>query len=366
MTSQSKRILRLKYLLSRYGTLVIVALVLTSTVAFAGAALAYTAPPETRQITEQTDRQSFKTTVNTSAAVTGNTTLYESGRNLSNMPIYFFGVSPELTVNVHTELPDDRAVEVTQQTTIELYATRGDDVFWSETRTLAADTRQITDGNLLTQTTIDVQEIRNGRLREAQSEVQNLGVLHAKIHVDTAYRADAYQGSLSVTAPMEFTDRSYAIEAPQSDERSHATPVTRTITNSSEAVTIGTPVTSNGTALAGILPSTGSMTLPKDSVVRGGLGILALTASVIVSLVYGLLPDREGIKRAYDKTRYGDWVSKGEIPRSDAYERITIREFVDLIDIAIDSNKRVIRDPTQGLYAVIDGTTIYQYSETPE
>jgi hypothetical protein len=356
---------RTKYLLSQYGKLVVLALVLSSTVAFAGSALAYAAPPETEQVTEQTDVQSFETTVNTSAAVTGNTTLYESGRRLSDMPVYLLGASPNVTMTAHTDVPDDRAVEVTQQITIELYATRDNEVFWTETETLAADTQRVTDGTLVTETTIDVREIRSGRLSDVQSELQRVGTIHAKIHVDTVYKGEKYQGRLGVTTPMEITDRAYSVDSPQTDERSHATPVTRSLTDSGEEITVGTPVALNGTARAGLVPAFdfGSVTVPRESAVRGGLGLLALVAALAVWRLYSRLPDREQLKQTYDKARYGEWMSVGTIPDADSYERIAVGGLTDLIDIAIDCDKRIIQDPEQSLYAVIDGTVIYEYSE---
>jgi hypothetical protein len=364
MESESKLLLRLRYLLGRYGRVFFVGLLAASIVAFAGGALAYAAPPETRQVTEQTDVQSFETTLNTSATVTGNTSIYESGRTLSNMPVYLFGASPNVTVTAHTAVPEDRAVNVSQQITLELYATRGGEVFWSETKTLVADAERVTDGTLVSETTIDVREIRGGRLSEVQSEAADVGIVQAKIHADTVYRSHTYEGSLAVTAPMEITDRSYAIDAPRSDERSHATPVTRTITGSGQEVTTGTSVTSNTTVQAGILNSLGFPTLPTDSVIRGGLGVFALAAALVVRRVYRRLPDQEETKRTYDKIRHADWISRGRIPESDAYERIVIEEFVDLIDIAIDSDKRVIHDRDRDLYAVIDGIMIYCHTET--
>jgi biopolymer transport protein ExbD len=366
MDSLSKRSLRLRYLLGRYGKVFVVSLVLMSTVAFASAALAYTAAPETRQVTEQTDIQSFETTVNTSATVTGNTSLYESGRTLSNMPVYLVGASPNVTVTAHTEVPGDRAVNVSQQITLELYATRNGEVFWSNTTTLAADAKQVTDGSLVTETTINVREVRSGRLSEVQSEAESVGAVQVKIHADTVYKSDTYEGNLAVTAPIEIADRSYAIDAPRSDERSHATPVTRTITGSGQDITAGTPVTSNATAQAGFLTGLGFATPPTESIIRGGLGVFALVAALIMRRVHDRLPDPGETKQTYDKVRHGDWISRGRIPESDAYERVVIKEFVDLIDIAIDSDKRVIHDRDRDLYAVIDGTVIYRHGGTQD
>ncbi len=362
MDSEPKSLLRLRYLLSRYGRVFVVALLLVSSVAFVSAALAYTTTPETRQVTEQTDVQSFKTTVNTSATVTGETSLYETGRTLSNMPVYLINASPNVTVIAHTEVPDDRVVNVSQQITIELSATRNGEVFWSETRTLASDTEQVTDGTLVTAATVDVGEIRRGRLSEVQSETESVGVLQTAIHADTVYKAQTYEGSLAITAPVEMTDRSYTIDAPQSDERSHATPVTRTVGGSEEGSTTGTPVTQATTVQAGLLTGLEFATPSTDSVVRGGLGLLALAAAFVVRRVYRRLPDQEETEQAYDKVRFSDWISRGKIPESDAYERIPIEEFVDLVDIAIDSDKRVIHDQDRGLRAVIDDSIIYYHT----
>jgi hypothetical protein len=356
---------RTKYLLGQYGRLVALALVLLSTVAFAGSALAYNAPPETEQITEQTDVQSFETTVNTSAAVTGNTTLYESDRRLSNMPVYLLGASPNVTMSAHTDVPDDRVVEVTQQITIELYATQDDEVFWTETETLAADTQRVTNGTLVTETTVNVREIRRDRLSDVRSEIQRVGTIHAKVHVDTVYTSERYQGRLTVTTPMEITDRAYSVDSPRSDERSHATPVTRTITESGEEITVNAPVVVNGTARAGLVPAfgVGSVTISEESAVLGGVGLFALVAALGVWRLHSRLPDREQLKQTYDKARYGEWMSVGTIPDADSYERVPVGGLTDLIDIAIDSDKRIIRDPEQSLYAVIDGTVIYEYTE---
>jgi len=358
-------LLRLRYLCSRYGKLAAIALVVVSSLALAGSAVAYTAPPETKQVTQQTDVQSFTTTVNTSAAVTGNTTLYSPGDQLANMPVYLLEASPEMTLQAHTAVPDDRPVEVTQQITMELYATRDEEVFWTETEPLATDARRVTDGTVVTETTVDMRAIRQGRLREVQPEVKNVGTLHAKFHVDTVYNTDKYDGHLTVTTPVEITDRAYAIETPQSAEHQHSTAVTRTLANAGERITFGAPATANTTTQAGIGPSFGggAMILPKQSVIWGGVGVLGLLLALVVWRFHSRSPDWQSLKRTYDKTRYGEWISRGTVPETDSYEDVRIEGLTDLLDIAIDCNKRIIHDPTQGRYAVVDGSVLYEYNE---
>jgi|GEM_PF-468892 hypothetical protein len=357
--------LRLKYLCSRYGKLAAIALVVLSSVALAGSAVAYTQPPETTQVTQQTDVQTFTTTVNTSAAVTGDTTLYDAERQLADMPVYLLAASPEMTLRAHAAVPDDRAVEVTQQVTMELYATRDDEVFWTETETLATDSQQVTDGSLVTETTVNVSDIRRGRLREVQPEVNNVGTLGAKFHVDTVYNTDKYQGHLAVTTPVEITDRAYSVETPQSVEKSHATPMTRTLTNTDDAITFGAPATANATTQAGLgaILSNGPTTVPRESAIRGGLGLLGLLIALVVWRVYSRNPGWEELKQSYDKARYGEWMSVGTVPTGEAYEHVAISGLTDLLDIAIDSNKRIIHDPDQARYAVVDGMVVYEYNE---
>jgi hypothetical protein len=363
MQTGSRPLLRVKYLLTQYGKLFTVILIILSTVAFASVAPAFFSSPETEQVTEQTDVQMFKTTVNTSATVTQNTSLYESNRTLSNMPIYLLDVSPNLTVIAHSEVPADRPVELTQQITIELYATQNEEIFWSETRTIATDSERVTDGTLTTETTIDINETLQGKLSNIRSEIETAGVVQAELHVDAVYESEKYQGRLNVTTPMEITDTSYIINTPQSDERSHSTPVTRTVSAPDEANGIETSVPANEAASGGILSGIGSNGIPIDGVIRGGIGMLMLLAALVLWRLYGQLPDQAELKQEYDKVRYSDWISAGQVPTLEDYEQIHIEEFVDLIDTAIDSNKRVIYDQGRSLYAVVDGSCIYQYRE---
>ena len=360
--------LRLKYLCSRYGKLAAIGLVVLSSLALAGSAVAYTAPPETTQVTQQTDVQTFMTTVNTSAAVTGDTTLYDTDQQLANMPVYLLAATPEMTLRAQTAVPDDRAVEVTQQVTMELYATRDDEVFWTETETLATDSQQVTDGSLVTETTVNISDIRRGRLREVQPEVNNVGTVGATFHVDTVYNTDKYQGHLSVKTPVEITDRAYSLETPQSAEKSHATPVTRTLTRPDDTITFGSPAAANATTQAGLgaIISNGPTTVPKESAIQGGIGLLGLFIALVVWRIYRRNPEWESLKHSYDKARYSEWISFGTVQMGDTYERVTISGLTDLLDIAIDSNKRIIHDRDQSLYAVLDGTVAYEYNEADD
>jgi len=78
--------------------------------------------------------------------------------------------------------------------------------------------------------------------------------------------------------------------------------------------------------------------------------------------------DRQREWMAYQSTRseFDDWITDGTVP-SELAGRTTVEveTLEGLVDIAIDSNRRVIADSSRGIYVVILEETIYEY-ELPE
>lgn len=63
---------------------------------------------------------------------------------------------------------------------------------------------------------------------------------------------------------------------------------------------------------------------------------------------------------------FEEWVSVGKIPEKARFQTtIRVEELKDLVDIAVDSNRRVIRDDSRDLYAVLLEDTVYTF-EPPE
>ena len=168
-----------------------------------------------------------------------------------------------------------------------------------------------------------------------------------------------------MTTPVEITDRAYSVETPQSDEASHATPVTRTLQRSGDAITFGAPAAVNGTTQAGLgaVFGSGPTTVPKASAIQGGIGLGGLLIALAIWRFYRRNPEWQDLKQSYDKARYGEWISLGTVPDGDEYEKVAISGLTDLLDIAIDSNKRIIHDADRALYAVVDNGIVYEYNE---
>jgi hypothetical protein len=108
-------------------------------------------------------------------------------------------------------------------------------------------------------------------------------------------------------------------------------------------------------------------TRPANPAVYGGMGLLGLLAVVGAGAVTYVERDIDvdALETEYFHEEYRGWISEGEFPTGTDKRYISINSLEDLVDIAIDSNKRVIFDPSLDVYAVIDGDLVYYFSKDP-
>ncbi|WP_142859388.1 DUF5305 family protein [Salinigranum halophilum] len=340
--------LRARYLCVKYGRVVIVSLVVVSLLSFAAAATVATATPEPERVTVQTDIQSVQSSLTAGAVVTGNTTLYDSGAVVADQPVYLLAATPNLTVSGMTRVPDDRPVTISQELTLEIAATRDGEAFWTERRTLAATTREVRKGTARTTATVDVERLSRGRLATVRAEAGQVGTVTARVVFDVHYDTGTYAGRLNASAPLVVTDHAYEFETPRTTARNHSTPVTHWVEPSAGRTEGGT---------GGWLQS------PGRPAWLGGMGAVALGAGAAVVAVRRSVGDADSLNREYERLRYTEWISRGRIPAHGATVYVHIESLVELVDVAIDSEKRVIHDAQQNRYAVIDGTVMYEFRD---
>lgn len=339
--------LRFKYVCGRYWRVLVPALLVVSALAFATAAAGVTAPDQPQQATVETDSMAVETTLSTAATVTGNTTLYDRGDTLTDMPVYLRSATPEVRLIAETTTPTDRTVSVTQQVVLRLSATRDGAVFWSDTRTLAIDSEAVTNGTIRTETTLDVERLAREELADVTAETGGVGAVRAEVEAVAVYETDAYNGRTRAATPLRVTERAYELQVPQRDRQTNAT----TIQQSVGAAGDGT----------GLLQTWGGV-LARDVGTSLG-GALALGLAVIVWLTSKRIGDFDSFRRHYERVRYVEWISRGSVPETDKLARVPVETLVDLVDIAIDSEKRVIHDTTKEVYAVVDGNLMYEYRD---
>ncbi|QZP38132.1 DUF5305 family protein [Halobaculum magnesiiphilum] len=322
---------QLKLQLARNGLLIAAVVAVVGAASLAGAGYVYLTPP-TEQVTEETNRQQVAAGVDTSAVVTGNETLYDRGTRLRNMPVYFTSASPDLTLHVEASVPDDRQVTVEHRLQVVIRGTRADQVFYENATVLSGGRATVSDGNYERNATLNVSQFRS-EVATVQSAAP-VGTFRVLVTLDVSYNTTDYTGEFNTSAPLVITGGAYWVDGDISDSRTHS----RTVTTRE----VGSP----NMRLVGLLAV---------------LGVVLLVAGVLVRRAPTLV-DVTAIETQVARDRYDEWISNGEIPTKREKEYVRTDSLEDLVDIAIDSSKRVIHDRDLEVYAVIEGDLVYFFS----
>ncbi|WP_123537542.1 DUF5305 domain-containing protein [Halosimplex salinum] len=75
------------------------------------------------------------------------------------------------------------------------------------------------------------------------------------------------------------------------------------------------------------------------------------------------VPDhvRSAIAVGRERDSFDEWISTGRVPPVGDDRVVTVDSLADLVDVAIDSDRRVIEDAEAGTFVVLDGPTRYEY-----
>lgn len=327
--------LRLQRLIAVYGAVIAAALVVVGVVALFGAWSAFTAMP-TQQETVEINQQTVGTSLDSEAVVTGNSSLYEQGRVLRNSPVYFLEANPFLTLVLNTTGPADEPLTVNQSVTLEFRATRDGEAFWSERRPIMSREETTTDGLVQSTTSVNVTLIRD-LVAEKRSAVSDVGILQSNLVVRVQYETGRYSGSFTAETSFVFSERAYWLAEDVAESRDHSETVTRTVA---------------------------AETNPLEWVGPALLGLVALLGAAGVVLYQQRL-DALSIQTQLYRSRYEEWISDGEFPTGTEKKYVRINSLEDLVDVAIDTNKRVLYDEELDIYAVIDADIIFYFSTDP-
>ncbi|WP_416840351.1 DUF5305 domain-containing protein [Haloferax sp. DFSO52] len=289
--------------------------------------------PSTQTVTDEVNVQTIESSVETSAVATGESSLYDQGETLENKSAYFTQIAPVVSFHVNTTVPSDQPVLVTQRLTMETVGVRDGDPFYRSTRTLIEDQQRVSDGRVAAAQSINVTAMRD-ELETKRSETDGLGRFQVTLTLDVTYQTDSYEGTITTSAPFVISGQAYYLDGAVSDSKTHSTTVTRRVQEPSD------PLEYSGLAFLGF-------------VLLGLCGLIIRTEDN---------SDPEVLRTEISHSRHDEWISRGEFPTESEKQYISIRTLEDLVDVAIDTNRRVIYDPDIDIYAVIDGTEIYYYS----
>jgi len=327
----SATVLRLQVLVAEYGRPAFRALVVLAVLSAAGSAYVLATPQE-REVTTTGDRTTVAASVDHAAVVTGNDSVYAEGTRLDNRSAYLRDASPVLGLNASTAAP--AGANVTQRLTLELTASRDGEPFYTERDRLAAESGPATDGSASVTATVNASAVGE-RVAALREEVGPVAEVAATVRYEVRYDTDRYEGSLAASAPLVVTGDAYWLDGPLADSAEHTTRTTRTETDR------------NGAAALSLLV----------------LALVSAGAAGTVRVYSEREFDREQLLRDLHAAQMSEWISDGEVPVQVGEEHVRLESLLDVVDIGIDNDKRVVHDTRRELYAVVDGRVVYYYAE---
>jgi hypothetical protein len=309
--------------------------------------------PPTTSVTEITERATVETQTGTSATVVGDHELYDDGETLTDEPVYVRGVAPTITVIERTRAPPGVAVE--QELALVYEATTPDGTVFRERRQVLATGRGTSDGEadvLETAATLEIAALTE-TLAAMREEVGDAGTVTVHLAVETTYEGDDYTGSLSDRQPLTVGEDSFVVPritatADHHETESSEQPLAEQVFQPT-LPELGTVVISHTTPVFLVVGLVGAITL---------LGLLRTRGRVD--------PGRTGVE--IHRHRYAEWISRGTLPETlgEWTTDVSLESLEALVDVAIDTETRVIYDPALDRYAVITDAATYLFAPSEE
>jgi len=299
----------------------------------AAVAVSLALAPPTEVIAEEVVVQEYGFDTETRALVTVENPLYAQGTLLRDRPEYFLSYSPELSVLVHARTPPDTTVELRETVQLRVIGRDGERTFYDRTEVLSEHRHTTRDGGHTHETDIDMRGLTD-QLRSLGDASEGVGTFEVELIVTLAYSTEVYDGQITDRTPLVIDEPVYYLIDPPAASQQESLTVTRTTLQSPD------PLLYYGSMI-------------------GALGLL-LALFPIWRIRATASPAR--LRVAITRDRHSEWISAGEFPTTGQHEYIRTETLADLIDIAIDSDRRVIHDTNLDIYGVIDDREIFYFS----
>lgn len=347
----SLRAVRIKKFLSSRLPAIVVALLLLGSIGVAVAYQAQTTPPVER--TEETVSSWEETTrVGHQAQVEQPNLVFEQNQTLQDRPVYYTRLSPRLEAIHEYSYTATGGGELTVDTdaTLLLRSVDADDnVYWQRTEPLATTTETVAPGETATLSVeINVTAVAEEIERTEASLGASIGTAELGVSFETSIAgevngapvASAYRDAIAV----DPGDNTFSVNGTDGSQQRHD----RTAT----VETVGTH---------GTLRSYG----PYAIVFLSLLGVAGMLAGRYTGHITPTERELATLEHQQERAEFDDWTSRVAVPASAVEtDAMTVETLEDLVDIAIDTDERVLED-TSGIGFYVLGTNAhYTYSPT--
>jgi len=345
------RSLKLRSFLNEWALVLIVVLLLAA----AGVGWwAYQINLEPSVETEQrlTEQWSESTAFSHSAPITNDSLPFAAGERARNRPLYYTALSDRLAGSYrYAYTADSGSVEVTTDTYLLIRGGRIEngnmtETYWELSEPLAADSETIDPGEShRVEFTVDIREV----LRTIGTVEQQLdsteGIVDVRVVSVSELAGEVESDSVETTyrseLPIVVSPSTFRVNDPVTVDETHESFETV------EVLAEPSPLSAYGSIIA--------------------FGVVVMLLVVVLGLRYSgytELTDEEQelIEIEQARERFSEWITTGEFPSEREYEQTVLVDSLEgLVDVAIDTNKRVIEDEQLGVSTVLDDTYIYIY-----
>ncbi len=281
-----------------------------------------------------------------SALIVNDSLPFEQGERVENRPIYYTTISDDLDITYRYEHTAEAEFEVSTDVRLRLRSTDGDEIFWEIVEPLASGGPQSVSGeeNHTVDASVNIATVLE-TIEEVETQLGTGG------SVEIAVIADS-------TVEGEFDGEAV--------NRTHESSMTLGVSGNTFRV-LDTETASES------LQRTETVEVPQDPSLFGLFGsVLAFSASLTAlgTLVFvrqrGYIAlskeERELLTLYQQEQEFSEWITTGTFPSERDYEAtILVDDLEGLVDVAIDTNKRVIKDEQLGVATVLDSDYAYVY-----
>jgi len=342
--------LRTRATLDQWFVLVVV--VLLAVAAFGGwmAYSAHAAEPEPGQQTVEV----WSTTAGYqhSAEVQVGNPVFEAGETLEDRPIYYTRLAPELEAAFHHRYDGAEGdVDVTIDLEQVIRSVDGDGgEYWSTSEPLnATQASSVEPGEgQSTAVTLSVPELVNETEMIDSSFGDTPGdmetVVVASVTMEGTIDGEEVRHTEAHELVLEPDGDTYSVDAPRNERHTEE----RTVTTESDEAAAGLSDMAGGIVL-----------LLASSAALGGLTVAKHRGT--------LEPTEADVARVAahtERERFDEWITRGVLPDDVLNQpRVSVDSLEGLVDVAIDCDKRVIEEQTEGgpSYWVLDDRLLYVY-----
>lgn len=356
----NKRTIRLKALLTDYYVVLVTGFIV---LAMAGGYLVYTTHVEPGTEIEQVEESSWSSTAEYTheAEVLRSTTVFEAGQVLQDRQQYFKDISPVLdgTFQYEYTASDGGDLDIQTNHTLVMRSVDSTDEnaeteYWRLERSL---------GSTHHDSVASDETVRSSYSFNVSSLSQEISRIEDEL--------GGSPGQTEIILETQVSLDGTRNDAPVSDELTYR----KTIESSGNiySVETGGPHTESGERLGereveasyGLLPTVGGPALVAVSV----LAVLALAIGRWNDTLSVSEREREWLAHVSAHDEFEEWISAGTVPSGVLPPSVvSVDSLEGLVDIAIDSNRRVIQDRSRERYFVLLDDVAYTYdvSHSPE